>query len=105
MFQGAFTLLQEENDKRERTERLVQPDLESEIGCISYQVVQETVNVITRKLGAPPEKTRQIFGLHFDASLADQPNPEALSEEIRRSEFSTGDSPLTVPIYIHETPH
>ena len=49
-----------DDDKRERAERLVQQALENETGCISYQVVQETINVITRKLNATPEKARQI---------------------------------------------
>ena len=38
-----------DNDKREKAERLVQQALEKETGCISYQVVQERINVITRK--------------------------------------------------------
>ena len=50
-----------DDDKRERAERLVQQALENETGCISYQVVQETINVITRKLNATPEKARQIL--------------------------------------------
>ena len=49
-----------DDDKRERAERLVQQALENETDCISYQVVQETINVITRKLNATPEKARQI---------------------------------------------
>ena len=35
--------------------------MEKETGCISYQVVQETINVITRKLDATPEKARQLL--------------------------------------------
>ena len=50
-----------DNDKRKRAERLVQQALESETGCISYQVVQETLHVITRKLNATPEKARQLL--------------------------------------------
>lgn len=48
-------------DKRARAEHLVQQALENETGCISYQVVQETLNVITRKLNATPEKARQML--------------------------------------------
>ena len=48
-------------DKRARAEQLVQQALENETGCISYQVVQETMNVITRKLNATPEKARQML--------------------------------------------
>ena len=50
-----------DNEKRETAEHLVQQALHSETGCISYQVVQETINVITRKLNAPPEKARQLL--------------------------------------------
>ena len=48
-------------DKRARAEQLVQQALENETGCISYQVVQETMNIITRKLKATPEKARQML--------------------------------------------
>jgi predicted nucleic acid-binding protein len=55
-------LFDETNDyKRERAESLVQQALANETGCISYQVVQETINVITKKLNAPPEKARQVL--------------------------------------------
>ena len=55
-------LFDETNDhKRERAVRLIQESLVNETGCISYQVVQETLNVITRKLNATPEKARQIL--------------------------------------------
>ena len=50
-----------DNEKRETAEHLVQQSLHNETGCISYQVVQETINVITRKLNAPPEKARQLL--------------------------------------------
>ena len=50
-----------DDHKRERAERLVEQALKSESGCISYQVVQEAINVITRKLDATPEKARQLL--------------------------------------------
>ena len=58
-----FVYLFDETDdfKRERAERLVQRALDSDSGCISYQVVQETMNVITGKLKATPEQARQIL--------------------------------------------
>ncbi len=60
---NVFVYLFDETDdhKRERAERLVQQALENGTGCISYQVVQETIHVITRKLNATPEKARQIL--------------------------------------------
>ena len=48
-------------DKRERAERLVRRSLEEGSGCISYQVVQETLNVVTRKLGARPASARLLL--------------------------------------------
>ena len=58
-----FVYLFDETDdyKRGRAERIVQQALENETGCISYQVVQETLNVLTRKLHATPEKVRQML--------------------------------------------
>lgn len=48
-------------DKRERAEELVRRSLEEGSGCISYQVVQETLNVVTRKLGARPASARLLL--------------------------------------------
>lgn len=59
-----------EDAKREKAELLIQRALDNETGCISYQVVQETMNVITRKLNATPEKVRQLFGRGLGTSLA-----------------------------------
>ena len=58
-----FVYLFDETDdyQRERAERLVQQVLENETGCISYQVVQETLNVVIQKLNATPEKARQVL--------------------------------------------
>lgn len=47
--------------KRLRAEQLVQWSLEHGTGCISYQVVQETLNVVTRKLGVTPESVQRLF--------------------------------------------
>ncbi len=55
-------LFDETNDhKRDKAVSLVQESLENETDCVSYQVVQETINVITRKLNATPEKARRIL--------------------------------------------
>ena len=60
---NVFVYLFDETDdyKRGRAERVVQEAVEKETGCISYQVVQETINVITRKLDATPEEARQLL--------------------------------------------
>lgn len=47
--------------KRQRAEQLVQRSIEMGTGCISYQVVQETLNVVTRKLGFSTRDARALF--------------------------------------------
>ena len=58
-----FVYMFDETDDYKRTsaESLVRQALEDRNGCISYQVVQETVNVLTGKLGALPHQVRRIF--------------------------------------------
>ena len=58
-----FVYMFDETDpaKRLRAENLVRRSLEDGTGCISYQVVQETINVVTRKLGATPENARRLL--------------------------------------------
>ena len=60
---NVFVYLFDETDdfKRQKAERVVQQAVEKETGCVSFQVVQETINVITRKLDATPEKARQLL--------------------------------------------
>lgn len=60
---NVFVYLFDETDnyKREIAEGLVHEALQNNTSCISYQVVQETINVITQKLHATPGKTRQLF--------------------------------------------
>ena len=48
-------------DKRRIAEQLIRQSLENGSGCISYQVVQETINIVTRKLKASPEEARQLL--------------------------------------------
>ena len=55
-------LFDETNEhKRERAVRLVRQALENDTGCISYQVVQETINVLTRKLDVAPDDARKLL--------------------------------------------
>ena len=60
---NVFIYLFDETDleKQQRAEHLVCESLNSGRGCISYQVVQETLNVVTRKLGARPESARLLL--------------------------------------------
>jgi len=50
-----------DHDKRTRAEDLIQSAVREGIGCISYQVVQETINVITRKLSASVVQAHQFL--------------------------------------------
>ena len=47
--------------KRRRAEELVQRSLSRGTGCISYQVVQETLNVANKKLGFADEDSRTLL--------------------------------------------
>ena len=60
---NVFIYLFDETDaaKRQCAERLVHRNLEYGSGCISYQVVQETMNVVTRKLGATAESAQRLL--------------------------------------------
>ena len=48
-------------DKRQRAESSVHRSLQNGTGCISYQVVQETMNIVIRKLGATPDSARHLL--------------------------------------------
>lgn len=52
---NVFIYLFDETDERKRSiaEQLIQNALEMHSACISHQVVQETLNVVTRKLPFP----------------------------------------------------
>ena len=47
--------------KRSTARRLVERGLESGDACISFQVVQETLHVVIRKLGASPDDARRLL--------------------------------------------
>lgn len=50
-------------DKREAAQALIQAGLETGLASISYQVVQETLNIIVRKLPVPatPDQARRFL--------------------------------------------
>ena len=60
---NVIVYLFDETDSRKRqlAEDLVHRSMEHGTGCISYQVVQETMNVVTRKLGVRPEVARKLL--------------------------------------------
>lgn len=60
---NVFVYLFDEVDDRKRAtaERMVADALASGTGVVSYQVVQEALNVLTRKLGASPSDARRFL--------------------------------------------
>lgn len=60
---NVFVYLFDEVDDRKRTiaERLVADALAAGTGVVSYQVVHEALNVLTRKLGASPSNARRFL--------------------------------------------
>ena len=42
-------------------EELIEKAIENGSSCISFQVVQETINIVSRKLNASPEQARQLL--------------------------------------------
>lgn len=47
--------------KRQRARELVYGLLQDRTGCISYQVVQESLNALIRRLGEPPDAVRAFL--------------------------------------------
>ena len=56
-----YALDETDANKSRKAESLVHLGQYSGTGCISYQVVQETMSVVTRKLGWPPEAARRLL--------------------------------------------
>ena len=56
-----YALDETDEAKHRRAEQLVQRSIEMGSGCISYQVVQETLNVAIRKLGFSAGDARTLF--------------------------------------------
>ena len=56
-----YMLDQTDDLKRRRAEQLVRRGIEDGTGRISYQVVQETLNVVTRRLGFSPSDSRTLL--------------------------------------------
>jgi predicted nucleic acid-binding protein len=82
-------------EKRRVAERVVQSALASGTGVISFQVVQEALNVLTRKLGASPYDARRFMDSVLAPlwSIAPSPSLYAAALEVRaRYDFSFYDS-------------
>lgn len=94
-----FVYLFDETDarKRRRAEALVLASIDEARGCISFQVVEETLNVLTRRLTTPltPEDARRFLETVLLPLWTVNPSPELYSRalEIRaRYDFSFYDA-------------
>ena len=60
---NVFVYLFDEADesKRRHAEILVNSVLVGRTGCISFQVVQETLNVLTRRMETPVDRLREFL--------------------------------------------
>ncbi len=47
--------------KRAQAKELIDRSITDNSGCISYQVIQETLNVLSGKLGVPGEQIRELL--------------------------------------------
>ncbi len=67
-----YTFAHEQADKQRRARELVETALRSSLGVISYQVVQEFLNVATRKFSTPmtSEAAREYLGLVLEPLCA-----------------------------------
>ena len=61
-------------EKMERAHELVGRSLTNGSGCISYQVVQETLNVLTGKLGMPADNIRRLLDEILVPPLVGEPS-------------------------------
>ena len=59
--------------KRELAVRFVNQKVADESGCISFQVVQETLNVVIGKMGIAHENGSGIHGRYSETLVADKP--------------------------------
>ncbi len=62
--------------KRNRAEELVRTSIATGAGCISYQVVQETLNVATRRLGFSADDARSLLANVLEPLWTVQPSRE-----------------------------
>ncbi len=82
-------------DKYHRAESLVNRLVVEKTGCISYQVVQETLNVITVKLGISHQRAIQFMGEILAPLWQIYPSPELYLRALdlrERYDFSFYDS-------------
>src|SRR5690554_4345579 len=75
---NVFIYLFDETDRRKRgkAEGVVAGALADGSGLISFQVVQETLNVLIRKLGAPPADVRRFLDTVLAPLWQVSPSPE-----------------------------
>ncbi len=75
---NVFIYLFDEADDRKRAtaERLVEDAVANGSGVVSYQVVQEALNVLTRKMGASPSDARRFLDAVLAPLWSVGPSPE-----------------------------
>jgi predicted nucleic acid-binding protein len=94
---NVFIYLFDEVDERKRStaEAIVHGALAGGTGVISFQVVQETLNVLTRKLGAQPHDARRFLDAVLAPLWSVAPSPSLYADalDVRvRFQFSFYDS-------------
>ena len=85
--------------KRQRALELVQDSLENGTGCISYQVVQETMNILLRKVGVSTEEAHTFFNTVLAPLWTVNPTPDFYRRGLdiqARYQFSFYDSLIVV---------
>jgi predicted nucleic acid-binding protein len=83
-----YTFDPKNTDKRERARSLVETALQSNVGVISYQVVQEFLNVSTRKFAMPmaPDAARDYLNIVLEPLCAVFPSIALYQRAIGLSE-------------------
>ena len=71
-----YMLDETDDSKRRRAEGIVQSSLEAGTGCISYQVVQEALNVVNRRLGFTPADSRTFLDTVLEPLWTVHPSKE-----------------------------
>lgn len=94
---NVFVYLFDETDaeRRRRAESLVYRSLENGTGCISFQVVQETINTLIRKLDVPHERVRLLLDDVLTPLWRVNPSPDLYRRALglqARYQFSFYDS-------------
>lgn len=94
---NVFIYLFDETDpaKRARAKTLIKEALETGAACVSFQVVQEVLNIFVKKLPITPEETRRFMGYTLVPLWRIMPSPHLYERALdlqTRYKFSFYDS-------------